>query len=289
MTHRRHRADLDRATRLLPGLLVLALSTAGCLASGRPRRGAAPAAAAPAQGAPRERDEVRARAIADTAEAYWPYRLAELELAADSTAAAEASLEAALARDPGYEPALATLSRLWYETGRHAEAIDRLETRRRTTGLSPTLLAGLALHYQASGRPERAASVLGETPDARTRATRTAAVYVGLLGAHADSVSALAARAGRDAHASAADRNNYGVALLRSGDPTGARREFLDAIAKDPAGAPPYYNLAILEKYYAMDDSAAARWFGEYRRRSSLDPDSLAAAFRAPAPAAGRN
>jgi hypothetical protein len=41
----------------------------------------------------------------------------------------------------------------------------------------------------------------------------------------------------------------------------------------------PYYNLAILEKFYLLDDAAAAHWFQKFQQRSSDDPDGLAKLF----------
>jgi hypothetical protein len=34
--------------------------------------------------------------------------------------------------------------------------------------------------------------------------------------------------------------------------------------------------MAILEKFYRLDDDAARKWFRRYRERSSADPDNLA-------------
>jgi Flp pilus assembly protein TadD len=96
----------------------------------------------------------------------------------------------------------------------------------------------------------------------------------------------------RDEPKRAANQNNYGITRLRAGDPDGAREAFQKAIKLDPTLPGPYYNLAILEKFYLFDDAAAAKWYAAYRARSSDDPDGLAHVFAAPAagnaaPAAG--
>ena len=100
-------------------------------------------------------------------------------------------------------------------------------------------------------------------------------MYVGLRGEHPDDAGALAEKvADRDGR-TAANQNNLGIARLRAGDPAGARKAFMTAIDRDPTLPGPYYNLAILEKYYVFDDAAARQWFGAYRSRAHDDPDSL--------------
>jgi Tfp pilus assembly protein PilF len=85
---------------------------------------------------------------------------------------------------------------------------------------------------------------------------------------------------------SAANHNNLGIALLRAADPDGAAREFERAIALDPRLPGPWYNMAILERWYRLDRTAAAQRFQQYWARSHADPDSLAAelAHDSPAP-----
>jgi tetratricopeptide (TPR) repeat protein len=217
-------------------------------------------------------------------EPYWHHRLAQLRLAADSTGAAEASLRAALSCDPLYAPAMSLLGRLYFDQGRHVEGIAVLEPARTRAaafagGVPPELLAGLALHYAAAGRGEEARAVLATAPGG-ARAIQEAGTYLALRDAATDSAAATAV-AGRAGHG-AAGRNNRGIALLRAGDAGAARAEFLAAIELDPSLPGPYYNLAILERFYALDDDAGVRWFAEYRRRAASDPDGLAEAFAAP-------
>ncbi|MBI1795901.1 MAG: hypothetical protein HYR74_02505 [Candidatus Eisenbacteria bacterium] len=237
-------------------------------------------------------DDAREQAALAPAEPYWPFRLAELAFAADSAAAGEAALHASLARDPDYAPALGLLSRRLYDTRRHDEAIAMLEASRtrlvaRDATLPADLTAGLALHYEALGRGDAARAVLA-APHADRAGAREALVYLMLKGDHPDSAADLAAAALDDDPKSAVHQNNYGITRLRAGDPARAEKAFLAAIELDPALPGPYYNLAILAKYYRMDDAAAARWFDAYRRRGTSDPDSLAQVFAKGDAAAGK-
>lgn len=225
--------------------------------------------------------EMRAHAGAEPKEPYWPFHLAELLVAADSLNAADAAIDQALARDPSYAPALALQSRLDWQAGRHAQAIERLEAARSragAAGLPGALLAGLALHYDAVGRSTEAAAVMREIAD-REPEVGAARVYVALRGDKPGDATALADDVARQLPNSAPSRNNYGITRLRAGDPDAAQHAFLEAIQLDASLPGPYYNLAILEKFYRFDDAEAARWFTAYRKRAQDDPDSLAAYF----------
>ncbi len=271
-----------------PALTVLLLATlavCGCGASLPGLRGglALPGLrshASPHSSAGRIED-ARELAGAHPAEPYWPYRLAALYASADSVPQAEDALRRSLACDSSYAPALALLSRLEFAAGRHDEAIRLLESARATAqqgsqAFAPELLAGLALHYDAIGQHAKARDVLAAAPRMSRPGADVAAVVVALHGGAPDTAADLAEAAMRAHPNSAACRNNYGVARLRAGDPKAARRALLEAIQLDPSLPGPYYNLAILEKYYTLDDEAAARWFTEYRARAKADPDGLA-------------
>jgi tetratricopeptide (TPR) repeat protein len=228
--------------------------------------------------------EVREKSAAQPAEPYWPYRMGELWLASDSLPQAEAALKASLARDGTYAPALALLSKLYYRTGRHEEAVRLLEPVRSRADAFPadarqSLLAGLALHQQALGRPDLAGVTLAEVLPAPARDAGSAVVYVLLCGDRPDSALAPAAAAVRADPRSAVNQNNYGITRLRVGDPMSARRAFLASIDRDPGLPGPYYNLAILEKFYLFEDDDASRWFDAYWKRSHADPDSLLGVF----------
>jgi tetratricopeptide (TPR) repeat protein len=221
-------------------------------------------------------------------EPYWSYRLGEIYVTADSLELGEAALRGALSVDPTYAPALSMLSKLYFTTGRNQQAVDMLEAARARTettpkGFPPALRVGLALHYDALGRADLSRGVLaGLTSRERDGSP---SVYLILRGASPDSATALANQALHDAPKSAVSQNNFGITRLRAGDPAGARRAFLTAIEIDPRLAGPYYNLAILDKFYALDDEQATRWFNLYRERSTDDPDNLAQVFAPTAPA----
>jgi tetratricopeptide (TPR) repeat protein len=237
--------------------------------------------------------EAREQMALQPNEPYWPYSIAKLEVEADSLAAAERDLEAALERNPDYVPALALQTSLDYRSGRHTEAIRRLEAARARSssfpnGLPPVLAAGLALHYDALDRVDLAREAIAAAP-AGAREAEGARVYLTLRGEHPDSAVAIAKDVLDDDPRSAVNQNNWGITRLRAGDPVAAEKAFRRAIELDPALAGPYYNLAILEKYYRFDDDSAAKWFGLYWDRSHADPDGLASIFgkTAPAPLAG--
>jgi tetratricopeptide (TPR) repeat protein len=236
----------------------------------------------------RERiDDAREHAAAAPAEAYWPFRLGELYASVDSIASAEVALQQSLGRDAGYAPALALMSKLYYDAHRHEEAVRlleaaRAESKRRSGDLAPELLAGLALHYDALDKGGSAREVLAAVPRSAHKATDPAAASVALRGGSPDSAAELAQAAVHENPNNAACQNNYGIARLRAGDPDAARKAFLKAVELDPKRAGPYYNLAILEKYYALDDAAAARWFAHYRTLATEDPDGLAEALGNP-------
>ena len=260
-----------KMTRLAPALAIFVLAGCSYLPGHR--------ADVTAPGVPEHRPpadaytEMRARAAAEPKEPYWPFHLAELLVAADSLKQADAALDQALARDPSYAAALALQSRLDWQAGRHAQAVERLEAARAragAAGLPAALLAGLALHYDALGRTADAAKVMHEITD-REPEVGAARVYVALRGDSPADATALA----DDLPNSAPNRNNYGITRLRAGDPDGAQKAFLEAIHLDANLPGPYYNLAILEKFYRFDDAEAARWFAAYRKRAQDDPDSL--------------
>jgi tetratricopeptide (TPR) repeat protein len=211
------------------------------------------------------------------------FRRAEGYVAADSMAMAESELRAVLASDPDDAPALALLSRLYFEAGRHREAIALLDpVRSRPEAFDEaarrTLLAGLSLHEDALGRTDRAREALAA---AGGGGFGSVGVYLALRGEAPDSASEPAKDALRHDGRSAVNLNNFGITRLRAGDLDSARRAFAGAIERDPGLPGPYYNLAIMEKFYRFDDTAATRWFGEYWKRSHADPDSLRGGFGA--------
>ncbi len=224
--------------------------------------------------------EARARTTQNPGEPYWPYRIAQLQLAKQRPDEAEPALKQALERDAGYAPALTALSKLYYEQGRHAEAIALLEpVRAHQVPLSANdraaVLAGLAMHQAALDDDASARATLAML----TRDERDQVPGVNAWLAVRDTSNAAARNATdvavRMEPKMAANHNNRGIALLRSGDPDGAAQAFERAIALDPTLPGPYYNMAILERFYRLDKVAAATRFREYWTRSHADPDSL--------------
>ena len=257
---------------------VIALVTTGCGAISQRVPLLSPGTPAATGNADQLR-EARERSATEPGVAYWPVRAGEILAAKDSVAQAESMLRVALQRDPSYAPALSLQSRLWFDAGRHQDAITLLEAARARPGAFPQeLLVGLALHYDAIDRPEQARAVLASAGKAGD-ASRSGVVYLALRGAVSDSVAGVKKNGIDGGAQTAAEHNNLGIVKLRSGDPQGARKAFQAAIDKDPKLAGPYYNLAILEKFYLLDDEAAERWFRAYRQRSNEDPDSLFAVF----------
>lgn len=230
----------------------------------------------------REVREAREQARLAPAEPYWPYRQAQLALESDSTAVAEAALRAALDRDPCHAPSLALLSKLQFDAGRHAEAVQMLEGARSRgcpKGFPDELAAGLALHYDALDRPADARDAMAGVKHRDSKRVGPATLYLTLRGEGDEPVDDLAKSARDGDPNSAVHQNNFGIARMRAGDAKAARAAFLAAIERDPSLPGPYYNLAILDKYFTLDDAAAARWFDLYWERSRRDPDGLAAVF----------
>jgi tetratricopeptide (TPR) repeat protein len=224
--------------------------------------------------------DARAEADAHPQDPYWPYQLAEENLARDSVQAAEGALRVSLSRDANYAPALSSLSKLLYESNRHEEAIQMLTTAlaagdRYDDETRQILLAELALHQDALGRPDLARESVAAMPKPSLDQSRSALVYVTLRGEAPDSATELAEKALHADSKSPVNLNNVGITRLRTGDLDGALKSFNDAIERDPSLPGPYYNLAILEKFYRFDDVAAARWFHTYWKLSHSDPDSL--------------
>ena len=273
-----HVSHVTSARRLVALALLLALAGTlpGCGVRLMTRHAATGVPAPRAAAAPLE----------DPRDPYWTYHHAEKLVGADSLVAAEHELRASLALDSTYAPALALLSRLWYADGRHREAVALLEPVRRHPDAWPAearagLLAGLALHEAALGEPQLAREAMAPALHANERAAGSAGVYLALSGDAPDSAAdASREMARRDGH-SAVNQNNVGITRLRAGDPDGAKKAFEAAIERDPALPGPYYNLAILEKYWRFDDEAATRAFRAYWQRSHDDPDGLFAVFAA--------
>lgn len=270
------------ARRAHPEATLAGAGEAAAAVSGKPsrKRSGRPAkrseAAAPAD----PLGEARRLAQQDPNEPFWPYRVAQLQSAAGFTPQAEDALRTAIARDSSYAPALSTLSRLLYEQGRHEEAVRLLApVRAQRMPMPPAdraaVLSGLALHEAALGRDDEARATLGELARDERDDAIAAQAWLAVRGTDNTSALRLTEQAVKADGTSAANHNNRGIALLRAADPDGAAREFERAIELDPARPGPWYNLAILERWYRLDPVAAAKRFQQYWTRSHADPDSL--------------
>ena len=260
------------------GALSLVLVIAGC--GGFPGFGGA----SPASDAgPRldARGEALAGMARQPSEPYWPFRLAELSAAADSIPAAVVHLKAALALNPDYAPALSLLTRIYFDSRAHAEAITLLEGTLARQPLAPVeLRVALALHLDAAGERGRAEAVLAACPG-DSRELRGARSYLSLRGDNVSGVLEAAERALEADRDNAVNHNNYGVALLCAGRPLEARDAFQAAIDRDATLAGALYNMAIVETFYLFNDSAGREWFARYRQHASDDPDGLASVLEA--------
>ena len=209
-------------------------------------------------------------------EPYWTFRMGELYAAVDSTAQAFSHLQAALVLDPGYAPAAALLSKLYYEVGMFEPAVTLLDNFITHNSNAPDALrAALALHLEALGDLDRANAVLDQCSSTSkdARATRT---FVSLRGDDFQSVMETAKQVLDDNPNSAANHNNYGITLLHAGRPYEARKAFQDALALNDKLPGALYNMAIVETFYFFDEDAGRQWFARYRQYSSDDPDDLA-------------
>lgn len=263
-------------TRRIAPFAAASLLLAGCSSVPLLSRGGGdrPADVPSAAEAPAEIARLELKAAGQPAEPYWPFRIGEIRAAGGETAEAESSLRAALARDPDHAPSLSLLSKLWYDAGRHDEAVDLLETARARTRLPEALDVALALHYDALGEVDAAGRLVNGV-DADWATDGAALTYLHLRG---DDflASEETARKALDAGPSAVNHNNYGIARLYGGDPEAARRHFVKAMEMDPALPGPLYNLAIVDRFYRFDVDGARRWFARYRELSDEDPDNLA-------------
>jgi tetratricopeptide (TPR) repeat protein len=213
-------------------------------------------------------------------EPYWPFRMGELYAASDSAAQAVSFLNAALTVDPSYAPAAVLLSRIYYDAKMHAQAVSLLDDFLAHNAAAPDAVrAALALHLEALGEIDRAQSVLSACAS-ESRDAHVARTMIALRGSDATAALA-AARQALDADQSAANYNNYGIALLYAGRPLEARDAFGKALDLNEQLPGALYNLAIVETFYFFDEATGREWFARYRQYASEDPDNLKARFEA--------
>jgi tetratricopeptide (TPR) repeat protein len=202
--------------------------------------------------------------------------MGELYAAVDSTALAVSHLQAALRVDANYAPAVALLSKILYDTGYYEEGVAMLEDFvDRNADAPDALRAALALHLEALGEIEQAQSVL-DLCSGSSKEARAARTFVYLMGTETPPVLETAEQAVKDNPKSAANRNNYGIALLHAGRPDEARKEFLKALELNDKLPGAFYNMAIVEAFYFFNEEKGREWFQRYRQYASDDPDDLA-------------
>ena len=262
-----------RWTRVLHVPLLLAM--AGCAGN----RGVDSAVEAdPVAQLASEGPTLRERAQLAVTEPYWPYRLATLQFAADSSAAGERSLDLALARDARYAPAVSLKSKRLYGRGEYAAGAALLRAAL-DAGASPRgpLEAGLALQLEALGELDEA-DALAARLDPAEGDIAPALGFLTLRGPDPFNSEPLLRAAAAAAPGSAAAANNLGIGLLYAGRPEDAAAEFERALSLDPDCAGAYYNLAIVDLHYRFDESAAREHYLAYRRLAPAggdDPDAL--------------
>ena len=221
-------------------------------------------------------EATRAKAQLAPQEPYWPFRMGELYAAVDSTSQAVTHLQKALDIDTAYAPAVALLSKIYYEAELYEDAIVMLEDfLTRNPDAPDAVRAALALHLEAVGDVDTAQAVLAQCSgnSKEVRATRT---FVSLRDDDLQAALASAKQALDDNGNSAANHNNYGVALLWAGRPDDARRAFKNALKLDDKLPGALYNMAIVEAFYFFDEEKGRKWFARYRKYASDDPDNLA-------------
>ncbi len=218
---------------------------------------------------------------------YWSFRVGELYAAADSATLAAQYLTKSLAVDPSYAPAAALLSKLYYDAGMYAQGVDLMDgfVARNPHAPDPIRVA-LALHLDALGETDRAQAVLAACGPASKEAGE-ARTYVALRGQNPKSAMAAAKQALDADDSSAANHNNYGIALLHAGRPIEAREHFKNALSIDDKLPGALYNMAIVEGFYFFDEAAGREWFARYKKIASDDPDDLAARFGTKVTASG--
>jgi tetratricopeptide (TPR) repeat protein len=272
-------AGLADRNRLLAAVLAL-LVAAGCGGKGSgvsddPTQVPTASTSIGAEQLDRAVARLSAKALEHPADPFWETKLGEWYARADQPSPALDHLQRALRIDEDYAPALSLLSKLYYDSGRHLEAVNLLEAARERAPLPDALMTGLALNYEALGRNEESATIFVNLQD--SDAARSALTYRVLRSDKYLQATHLAREAVEAQPESAANHNNYGIALLYEGDPHTAREHFERALELDPQLAGAMYNLAIVEKFYFYDDDASRAWFARYRERlpHGDDPDGL--------------
>ena len=221
----------------------------------------------------------RNQMLSNPREPYWAFRMGEIYTAVDSTARAISVLQVSLEVDPLYAPSLALLSKLYYENSIHGDAVDLLETYlARAEDPPDALRAALALHVEALGDVDRAYALL-DACVSDSKEVRAARTFVSLRSDDLSTTLESAKRTLDSNPRSAANHNNYGIALLGAARPDEARKAFQSALKIDATLPGALYNMAIVEAFYFFNDDAGRQWFARYKQYASDDPDDLSSRF----------
>ncbi len=259
--------------------LTALLFMAACSGQKRVNLEPPPTSLTPGQRLAVERNFLLDRMALQTDQAYWPFRLAELQAAAGFDELARTNLAESLSRDPLYTPAISLLSKLHFEAGEFEAGASLLENALAAGAQDKgALRSALALHLDALGDIDAAAQSLDTASETGADLGEIGAAlgYVALRGDDYLVSAGLLARAAAAAPSSAAAANNHGIGLLYDGRPIEAQSSFERALDLDPDCAGALYNLAIVHKFYLFEEERAREYFQAYRVLSDEDPDELA-------------
>lgn len=190
-------------------------------------------------------------------------------------------LEPLLARHPDYLDGYILLADVHRDDGRHAAAVDRLQTALSLDADSPHARIRMALSLIALDRPDEAIAHLRHIVDHQPDFAEMHVVYRNLgdalrqAGQVPEAVDAYRRSLQYDA-GDADVHNNLALALRDSGDIQQAIAQFREALLLDDAAFAAHYNLA--ETLASQGDAAgAATHFGEASR---LNPGDVNAMYR---------
>ncbi len=266
--------------RRLAGGAALAMALAGCAG-----RNAPPEASVPPVRDERARraDYLSEVAAGGPGAADAAYALAGSYWRSHKADSARVFLEQTLALDPHHAPALAWLSRLYYEEGEIERGITLLEPEIPAEGpVHPEVLTNMALLKLAWGETETAATLL-------TRAISEHSQYApahGNLGYLHLQNGDLERAASELTRAIELDskmpefHNNLGIVHRKQQKFAEAARDFERALNLDPDFREAHHNLALLYKLYLSDPERARNHFRQFIALGGQADAEVQALFR---------